>query len=162
MKSINHRFLNVTFAGMLGASSVASVAATPAMPTFTAADSNGDGMVSLVEFSAQGGSEQAFREGDANNDSRLSGDEYSVAVANQDRAKTGKFIDDAWITTKVKAQLLKDEGFKGLSVKVDTSKGIVQLSGNVSSPEQIIRAEKIALGVEGVKAVRNELLVKTE
>lgn len=160
MKSINHRILNAALAGTFGAFSVASVAATPGMPPFDAADSNGDGMVSLIEFSAQGGSEQAFREGDANNDSRLSGEEYSVAVANQDRIKAGKFIDDAWITTKVKTMLLKDEGLKGLSVKVNTDRGKVQLSGWVKTPEQITRAEKIALGVEGVKGVQNDLLVK--
>jgi hyperosmotically inducible protein len=159
MKSINPRVLNVAIASMLGAFTVASFAATPAMPAFKAADSNGDGMVSMVEFSAQGGSEEAFREGDANNDSRLTSDEYTAAVAKHD-STSGKFMDDAWITAKVKASLLKDEGLKGLSVKVETEKGIVRLAGSVSSQEQIIRAEKIAQGVEGVKAVRNDLLVK--
>lgn len=161
MKSINHRFLNVTLAGMLGTFTVASAMAAPAMPTFKAADSNGDGMISMVEFAAQGGHAEAFREGDTNEDSRLTSDEYAKAVANHDRIKAGKFIDDAWITAKVKALLLKDEGIKGLAVKVDTHKGTVQLSGWVDNPSQITRAEKIALGVEGVKGVRNDLLVKS-
>lgn len=161
MKSINHRFLNVTLAGMLGTFTVASAMAAPAMPTFKSADSNGDGMVSMVEFAAQGGHAQAFREGDANEDSRLTSDEYAKAVANHDRIKAGKFIDDAWITAKVKALLLKDEGIKGLAVQVDTHKGTVQLSGWVNSPAQITQAEKIALSVEGVKGVRNDLLVKS-
>ncbi len=160
MKSINHRFLSVTLAGIFGGIAVASAAASPAMPAFKAADSNGDGMVSMVEFAAQGGHAQAFREGDANDDSRLTSDEYAKAVANHDRIKAAKFIDDAWITAKVKAMLLKDEGIKGLAVKVDTHKGTVQLSGWVNTPEQASQAEKIALGVEGVKGVRNDLLVK--
>ena len=161
MKSINHRFLNVALAGVFGAFAATSAVATPAMPSFKAADSNSDGMVSMVEFAAQGGHTQAFREGDANNDSRLTSDEYTVAVANHDRIKAGKFIDDAWITAKVKALLLKDEGVKGLSVNVETYKGTVQLSGWVSDPAQIIRAEQIALSVEGVKSVRNDLQIKS-
>jgi Predicted periplasmic or secreted lipoprotein len=160
MKSNNHRFLNATLAGMLGTLAAASAMAAPAMPTFKAADSNGDGMVSMVEYAAQGGQAQAFREGDTNDDSRLTSDEYAKAVANQDRIKAGKFIDDAWITAKVKALLLKDEGIKGLAVQVDTHQGTVQLSGWVNSPEQITQAEKIARSVEGVKGVRNDLLVK--
>ena len=161
MKSISHRFLNVTLAGIFGGIAAASVVAAPVMPAFKAADSNGDGMVSMVEFAAQGGHAQAFREGDANEDSRLTSDEYAKAVANHDRISAGKFVDDAWITAKVKALLLKDEGIKGLAVQVDTHKGTVQLSGWVDNPSQIIRAEKITLGVEGVKGVRNDLLVKS-
>lgn len=160
MKSSNHRFLSVTLAGIFGGIAVASAMASQAMPAFKTADSNGDGMVSMVEFAAQGGQAQAFREGDANDDARLTSDEYAKAVANHDRIKAGKFIDDAWITAKVKALLLKDEGIKGLSVKVDTHKGTVQLSGWVNTAEQVTQAEKIALSVEGVKGVRNDLLVK--
>ncbi len=161
MKSISHRFLNVTLAGICGGIAAASAVSAPVMPAFKAADSNGDGMVSMVEFAAQGGHAQAFREGDANEDSRLTSDEYAKAVANHDRISAGKFVDDAWITAKVKALLLKDEGIKGLAVQVDTYKGTVQLSGWVDNPSQIIRAEKITLGVEGVKGVRNDLLVKS-
>jgi hyperosmotically inducible protein len=160
MKPINHRFLNVALAGVLGTYAVTSAMAAPVMPTFKAADSNGDGMVSMVEYAAQGGQAQAFQEGDINDDSRLSSDEYAKAIANQDRIQAGKFADDAWITAKVKALLLKDEGIKGLAVKVDTHKGTVQLSGWVNSPEQITQAEKIARSVKGVKGVRNDIIVK--
>jgi hyperosmotically inducible protein len=45
-------------------------------------------------------------------------------------------------------------------VNFDTHKGAVQLSGWVNTPDQIARAEKIALGVEGVNGVRNDLLIK--
>ena len=161
MKSNNHRFLNMALAGIFGGIAMTSAMAATVMPSFKTADSNGDGMISMEEFADQGGLAQAFREGDTNKDSRLASDEYTMAVANHDRIKAGKFIDDAWITAKVKALLLKDEGVKGLAVKVDTHKGTVQLSGWVDDPSQIIRAEKIALRVEGVKEVRNDLLVKS-
>lgn len=159
MKPINHYFLSLTLAGVLGGFNSTSALAI-SMPDFKSADSNGDGMVSQAEFSAKGGEEKAFNEGDANRDKKLSSDEYIKAVANNDRTKAGKAVSDAWITTKVKTLILKDEGFKGLAVNVETYRGTVQLSGWVKTQEQIAQAEKIALGVEGVKDVRNDLQVK--
>ncbi|MDP1645704.1 MAG: BON domain-containing protein [Thiobacillus sp.] len=159
MKHLNHSFLKLALAGVLSAAS-ASALATSAMPGFKTYDSNGDGKISLEEFKAQGGQEQAFREGDANRDNRLNSDEYVKAIANNERVKAGKYVDDAWITAKVKALLLKDEGVKGLSVNVETHKGTVQLAGWVNSPAQIAQAEAIARSVEGVKGISNDLQVK--
>ena len=160
MKSFEHRILHLTLAGAMTAFTATSALAAPVMPDFKAADSNGDGMVSPEEFVAKGGHEQAFREADANRDIRLSSDEYVTAVANNDRIKAAKYMDDAWITTKVKSLLLKEDGIKGLGVNVETYRGTVQLSGWVSNATQISQAEKIALAVEGVKDVRNDLQVK--
>jgi hyperosmotically inducible protein len=160
MKPIEYRFLNLTLAGVFGAFTATSALAAPVMPSFKHADSNGDAMVSLEEFVAKGGHVQAFREGDANGDNSLTSDEYIKASANNDRIKAGKFVDDALITAKVKALLLKEDGVKGMDVNVETHKGMVQLAGWVNSAAQITRAEKIALGVEGVKGVRNDLQIK--
>jgi hyperosmotically inducible protein len=122
-------------------------------------------MISLKEFQAPGGQEQAFIEGDVNRDKRLDNDEYFKAIAanerpSNDRVKAGEYVDDAMITAKVKALLLKDEGVKGLEVNVETHKGTVQLSGWVNTPAQMAQAEKIARSVEGVKEVSNDLQIK--
>ena len=77
-----------------------------------------------------------------------------------DRNTVGNYMDDAWITARVKALLLKDDGVKGLDVKVDTRNGTVQLGGEVDSPMEIALAERIARGVDGVRGIRNNLQVK--
>ena len=160
MKSFEHRFLKLALAGVLGALTATSALAAPVIADFKAADSNNDGVVSLEEFVVQNGQEPAFRDADVNRDSGLSNDEYLKAAAYSDRIKAGHFLDDSWITAKVKALLLKDAGMNGLGVNVETHQGAVQLSGWVKTPDLVTRAEKIALGVEGVKAVRNDLQIR--
>ncbi|HWZ48127.1 MAG TPA: BON domain-containing protein, partial [Herbaspirillum sp.] len=70
------------------------------------------------------------------------------------------YIDDAYLTTKVKAAIVKEPNLKATEIKVVTFKGTVQLSGFVNSKEAIDRAGVVARGVEGVKAVKNDLLLK--
>lgn len=53
--------------------------------------------------------------------------------------------------------LLKDSGLAGLRVDVDTKDGVVTLSGQAKSGQQIDHAVKIASGIKGVKSVKNEL-----
>jgi hyperosmotically inducible protein len=77
------------------------------------------------------------------------------------RESTGEYLDDATITTKVKAAYVKDPVVKALDVKVDTFKGAVQLSGYVDNAEQKARAEQIAAGIQGVTSVRNNISLKT-
>jgi hyperosmotically inducible periplasmic protein len=77
------------------------------------------------------------------------------------RESTGEYIDDATITTKVKAAFVKDPLVKALDVKVDTFKGAVQLSGFVDTAEQKTRAEQIAAGVNGVSTVKNNISLKS-
>jgi osmotically-inducible protein OsmY len=76
------------------------------------------------------------------------------------REGTGEYIDDALITTKVKAALAADPNVKATEVNVETFKGMVQLSGFVSSKESIQKAIDIARGVSGVRGVKNDMTVK--
>lgn len=76
------------------------------------------------------------------------------------RESTGEYVDDAGITAKVKAAFVRDPVVKALDVKVETFKGVVQLSGFVDSAEQKSRAEQIARNTTGVQSVRNNIAVK--
>ena len=74
--------------------------------------------------------------------------------------KTGAAIDDATITTKVKASFAKDKEVSATSVHVNTDKGVVRLTGDVKSSAEKLKAERLARDIEGVRAVNNDLVVK--
>lgn len=66
-------------------------------------------------------------------------------------------VDDASLTTKVKAALLADDQVKGTQINVDSSSGTVRLTGTVDNASQVSRAEEVARGVSGVQNVQNNL-----
>jgi hyperosmotically inducible protein len=66
-------------------------------------------------------------------------------------------VDNAALTTKVKAALLADDQVKGTQINVDSENGTVKLTGTVDTPEQMRRAEEVARGVQGVQRVDNNL-----
>ncbi|HAZ7573533.1 BON domain-containing protein [Legionella sp. PATHC032] len=74
---------------------------------------------------------------------------------------TGEYLDSSTTTAKVKASLVDQLGTTGFAVKVKTYKDQVQLSGFVDSQRIKQRAGIIAAGVDGVKSVRNDLIIKT-
>ena len=73
---------------------------------------------------------------------------------------TGEYVDDSVITTKVKSVIAADDFLKSFQISVETYKGIVQLSGFVSSQNLVDKAGEIARSVKGVKSVKNNLIVK--
>jgi hyperosmotically inducible periplasmic protein len=81
-----------------------------------------------------------------------------AATATKD--STGEYVDDSTITTKVKSALLGDEAVKSFEIKVETFKGVVQLSGFVDNADQKNAAEKDASAVAGVKDVKDNISVK--
>lgn len=76
------------------------------------------------------------------------------------RESTGEYIDDTILTSRVKTALLNDPDVSGLSVNVETFKGVVQLSGFVKSVKERNRAVQLARGVQGVRQVRNDILIR--
>jgi hyperosmotically inducible protein len=73
---------------------------------------------------------------------------------------TGQYIDDTVITAKVKAALVEDTLTKATEINVETFKGVVQLSGFVSSQAAANRAIELARSVKGVVSVRNDMRLK--
>ena len=72
----------------------------------------------------------------------------------------GTEIDDTVLTTKVKSVLLGDAEVKGLEIKVETRKGVVQLSGFIESKAQADRAILIVGAMAGVKGTENNMTLK--
>lgn len=72
----------------------------------------------------------------------------------------GTDIDDTVVTTKVTSAMLSDPDVKGTDIKVETRKGIVQLSGFVDTQDQASRAMVVARAVEGAKGVENGMTIR--
>lgn len=81
-------------------------------------------------------------------------------AATKTQSSTGQFVDDATITTKIKAKLLDDPVVSGLRISVETYKGIVQLSGFANSRSEIKQAELLAEQTDGVRTVKNNIHLK--
>jgi hyperosmotically inducible protein len=81
------------------------------------------------------------------------------AVA-RDQQTVGSYVDDATITTRVKASFAKDPVVAATSINVETLKGTVQLSGFAKSAAERSTAERLARETEGVKTVRNDIVVR--
>lgn len=70
---------------------------------------------------------------------------------------TGEYIDDTVITTKVKTAIFNESTLKSSEINVETYKGVVQLSGFVSSQDDIDTAIRLTRAVKGVKSVSNDM-----
>jgi osmotically-inducible protein OsmY len=74
--------------------------------------------------------------------------------------KTGAYVDDSWITTKVKSDLLADKAVSSRNISVNTSKGVVTLTGTAATAEESKKAAQIARGVSGVTSVENDIRIQ--
>ena len=75
--------------------------------------------------------------------------------------KMGSTIDDAWLHTKVVAKLIADTKTPERKINVDVENGVVTLRGKVPTRESSEQAATVARGVEGVKDVKNKLLIQS-
>ncbi len=73
---------------------------------------------------------------------------------------TGQYFDDTAITAKVKAAVLGESTLKSAEINVETFKGVVQLSGFVSSQADINKAVEVSRNIGGVKSVKNDMRLK--
>lgn len=81
-------------------------------------------------------------------------------VKDSEKASVSGYAGDAATTSEIKAKLLADDIVPSRKIKVETTNGVVQLSGTVEKEAQSERAESIAKAIEGVKSVKNDLTVK--
>jgi hyperosmotically inducible protein len=72
----------------------------------------------------------------------------------------GAYVDDSVITTQVKSRFVENQTVDAAAISVETLKGTVMLSGFAKSAAERSVAESIARGVNGVKAVKNEIAVR--
>jgi len=72
----------------------------------------------------------------------------------------GAYVDDASITTSVKARFVDNKDVDASSIKVETLNGTVMLSGFAKSSNERTSAEDIAMKVKGVQSVKNAIVVR--
>ena len=85
---------------------------------------------------------------------------FAACSSTRTHESTGEYVDDSVITTKVKGLLAGDDFLKSFQISVETYKGTVQLSGFVNSQQAVNKAGEIARSVQGVRSVKNNLIVK--
>src|SRR5262245_51983278 len=85
----------------------------------------------------------------------------AVAARAQDvGARVGEVMGDGALTAKIKSKMALDDYVKARSINIDTVDGVVRLTGTVESQEERERAVRLARETQGVKEVRDGLLVQ--
>lgn len=81
-------------------------------------------------------------------------------ASTQTKEGTGEYVDDTVITAKVKSAIFGEPSLKSAEINVETFKGVVQLSGFVSSAADERKAAELARSVPGVKSVKDDMRLK--
>lgn len=71
-------------------------------------------------------------------------------------------IDDRVITAAIQSRYVETQAALMSDISVETLYGVVLLTGSAASEADKVTAGRIAAQVEGVKAVRNEILIETQ
>lgn len=77
----------------------------------------------------------------------------SAWAADDTAADSGQPVTDGWITTKVKAELATTDGVKSMDISVETSNGVVTLTGVLANEIAVKKAVAAAESIKGVKKV---------
>lgn len=81
-------------------------------------------------------------------------------ASTRDQSTVGQMVDDAKITTQIKARYAESPVVSALAIKVDTVNGNVQLSGFAKSSDEKNTAEAIARKVSNVRSVKNDIVIR--
>ncbi len=85
---------------------------------------------------------------------------FMGCASSSKQESTGQYMDDSAITAKVKAAIFNEPDLKSAEINVETFKGVVQLSGFVSSQTAINKAVQVTRAVGGVQSVKNDMRIK--
>lgn len=133
----------------------------PYLEQFNALDKNTNQTLTWSEVQQDKAVKQRdFKAYDHDKDGSLTYEEYAELKTQTSQKAIKGAMSDSWITTKVKARLLEEESLKSLKISVETHKGEVLISGFVSEASLKSKAEELVAGVEGVKSVKNAIVVK--
>jgi len=84
----------------------------------------------------------------------------SGCAVHRGQESVGAYIDDSTITTSVKARYVENKEVDATSIRVETLNGTVMLSGFAKNGTERMMAEDIAMKVNGVKSVKNSIVVR--
>ncbi len=84
----------------------------------------------------------------------------SGCAVTRGQESVGAYVDDAAITTSLKARFVDNADVDASSIKVETLNGTVMLSGFAKNSTEKTTAEQIAMKVKGVKNVKNEIAIR--
>ena len=74
--------------------------------------------------------------------------------------KSGAYVDDSWITSKVKSEMVANKTVHARNINVNTTRGVVTLTGTAATWDESNKAAEIANGVKGVKSVENDIHIQ--
>jgi hyperosmotically inducible protein len=84
----------------------------------------------------------------------------SGCAVTRGQESVGAYVDDATITTQIKSRFVEDKAVAASSISVETLNGTVMLSGFAKSSTEKTAAEEQTWKVDGVKAVKNQIVVR--
>lgn len=84
----------------------------------------------------------------------------TACATSSKQESTGEYVDDTVITTRVKAAILNEPTLKSMEINVETYKSVVQLSGFVSTRDNMLKAATVAGAVKGVTGVKSDMRLK--
>ena len=117
---------------------------------------NGDRSGPVPEVASQAKAQAASPDQQA----AIVGAEGSGAVASAPASPES--VDDAAVSSKVEAALKSEPELHGAAIAVRTEAGVVTLSGTTNDPQRRSMAAQVALSIEGVKLVKNEITLGQE
>lgn len=129
---------------------------------FKKLDTDSNALLSQAEFN----NDKFFTKGhfakaDTDKDGSLNQEEFVSYKSGAQKQAAKRVASDSLITSKAKAELLAEKNLKSLQISVKTFNGVVILSGFVDDEVSKLKAETIVAKIDGVKSVKNSLVVKS-